>query len=340
MEQPPKKGNKLVKAKKEKPESGVVPEDDDKKTKKVKGIPVATADSDEKDTKPKKKKIIKKKTTKTDKDSAEKKDPKKKKEVEEGGDDNNSDSDAKEEKKDTKKAPAAAAALKKVPSSFPKYQKKECDEETRKKLEKTLKDVNDSILHFKNLGYITRANGTLYYPAKVKLEATGIKVKITIQGPHFIVDTDGDRTGNDIIKALEGKWIGAIKVWRIPIYKLKEFKECFDVVEEKELSKAELEKLREEIKEKKESKLEPGVITVEDNGTYLSLTSTNFATKTISQELKTQCQARWRPEDKAWIVAIAFKKELDEILETAKNDEIIEDFQYTQGLSMNASEDD
>lgn len=311
--------------KKGKPEAGVVPKEADKKKVPSK-IPLAksSTDTDEEKTKKKGKKAAAKK---------------KKIEPEE---DNNYEKNSKEKEKKKKKDNEEdnnVEVKKKIPMSFPKYQKKESDAETRKELEKALTETNKAILHFRNLGYLTRANGTLYYKEETKLEPTGIEVKITIQGSHFVVDTQGERTGNDIIKQLQGKWLPTIKSWKIPIYNLEKFEKCFDVIEKTKLTKEELEQLQKEIKEKHESRLEPGKINIEDNGDYFSLTSTNLATKTISGELKAQCQGKWRPEEKAWIVSKEFKEELDNILEASKEDGTIEDYEYTDGILKHATED-
>lgn len=324
MAEPSSKKKVILKKKKaDKPESGVVPADEKKK--KVPGkIPLAKNSNDDEDTKPKN---AKKLTKKNKNEDVETKKKSKEKTTDKEEDDNKN---GKEEKVDQPK--------KKISTLFPKYQKKECDSETRKKLEAALKQTNETILHFKSLGYLTRANGTLYYKEEVKLEETGIEVKIVIQGSHFVVDTQGDKTGNDIMKQLEGKWLPSIKKWKLPIYNLEKFKGCFNVIEESKLSKDELEKLQEEIKEKR-TNIEPQNISVEDNEDYFSITSPNFGTKAISDYLKENCHAKWRPDQKAWIVSKDYKEELEKVLEDAKSEGTIKDFEFTDGIMKHATED-
>lgn len=323
MAEPSSKKKVILKKKKaDKPESGVVPADEKKK--KVPGkIPLAKNSNDDEDTKPKNAKKLTKKNKNEDVET-------KKKSKEKTTDKEEDNKNGKEEKVDQPK--------KKISTLFPKYQKKECDSETRKKLEAALKQTNETILHFKSLGYLTRANGTLYYKEEVKLEETGIEVKIVIQGSHFVVDTQGDKTGNDIMKQLEGKWLPSIKKWKLPIYNLEKFKECFNVIEESKLSKDELEKLQEEIREKR-TNIEPQNISVEDNGDYFSITSPNFGTKAISDYLKENCHAKWRPDQKAWIVSKDYKEELEKVLEDAKSEGTIKDFEFTDGIMKHAAED-
>lgn len=323
--------SKQVVKKSKKP--AAVAEVPEKKKLPLDGLPTTEAADDE----PKKKKVIKKvKNGKDEKDNDKPKKPTNKNTKKESSDKAvNNDN---EEEKDIiiKKKPAAATA---PPTKKSIFVKKECSEEKRAQLAERLKSVNEQIKSFRTLGYLTASNGTLYYPVQTVLEPTGIDIEITIQDRSVLVNTGENRDGNTTLRALHGKWIFAQKQWALPLTSLPDLRKYFNVVEERKLTKEELEELKEQIQKAREDKMKPGEITVTDEGDFLLLTSPTAATKNISEELKQQCRGTWNPSQKAWVVNKTYKEELENLLEEAEKEGKITKYEFVSGVLAGLGED-
>lgn len=299
----------------------------------LEGLPTTDAVQEE----PKKKKIIKK--VKNGKDEKEDSKPKKstktnsnEKTIKKTSKDKDDDDDNNDEDVVIKKKPAAAVEPKKTISIS---KKKECSEEKREQLTELVENINNQLKALKALGYLIDKNGQVYYPAKKVLEPTDIDVEIVIQDRYVQVNTGTNRDGNTTLLALGGRWLNPVKAWSIPLKSLPDLRKYFNVVEEKKLSKEEIEELREKIQKSREDKMQPGDITIKDEGDYFVITSPNAATKLIMNELKQDCRASWNPSQLAWIVNATYKEELEKLLEEALEEGKIKKYEFSAGVLAN-----
>jgi len=317
----------------------------EKKKLALEGLPTVEAADDE----PKKKKIIRKikkdkeesedKSSKVAKDNIPKDNKVKKTKTNSSEKSTKKASSSKDKEDDKeeviiKKKPAAATTVvapkKTIPGGF---QKKECSEETRNQLADRLKNLNEQILSFKTLGYLSAANGTLYYPVKVVLEPTGIDVELTIQDRNVLVNTGDNRDGNTTLRTLGGKWIFAEKSWSLPLTALPQIRMYFNVIEETKLTKEELDELNEKRQKLREDKIVPGEVKVTDEGDFLLVTSPTAATRNVINELKANCHANWNPSQKTWVVNANYRDELKELLEDAVKEGKITEYEFVSGIT-------
>jgi hypothetical protein len=99
-----------------------------------------------------------------------------------------------------------------------------------------LKEVNELISAFRALGYRNHPlSGQLFKPEPVKLQQTEIDAKLMLvgEGSYFFLDVGEDRSANELIKSLRGRWDVRRRCWSLPLSSLSDIRKCFKVREEK-----------------------------------------------------------------------------------------------------------
>jgi hypothetical protein len=208
--------------------------------------------------------------------------------------------------------------VKKTKKKLPVLEK--IDEETQQALARRLEETNRLILHFRNIGYATAHDGTLYVPKPLEQIDTGVEGKIKIVGNTFYLDVGKSREHNEYIKNLGGHWKGYVHAWQFyGLKSLETVKASFIITEV-----TEGETKKKEVKPPSETELQRKVELC-IMGDYIAIRG---YTKAIKNEIKTLTAYRWDPDSVQWIVPKKNKKELEELMDTLKEENKIGSYDY------------
>ena len=185
------------------------------------------------------------------------------------------------------------------------------DPEKEASLKLILDEVNQRIKHFRNLGYATGSDGTLYLP-KLPTEAvqTGVKATIVKEGTRFYLNVGALRQYNQLIKELGGSWKQYRSAWEFQnLALLPVVRNAFHITEETVSTKTPAEVYKSTVPKPEH----PQKITLSLMGDYIVIKGD---TKPIKDDLKAVIQMRWDALNKQWITSKTSKKTLDKTLDS------------------------
>lgn len=195
------------------------------------------------------------------------------------------------------------------------------DNETEETLRERLDELNHLIRHFRNIGYATAADGTLYVPKALEHQDTGTDAKIKIVGNTFYLDVGGNRDHNEYIKALDGHWKQYAHAWQFyGLKNLDKIKDSFNIIE---LVEGEAKR---ETKPPSEAEKQKKVLLC-IMGDYIGIRG---YTKPIKEDIKTIQGYRWDGELTQWTIPKKQKEKLDALMEKLKDSEKIGDYEYVE----------
>jgi hypothetical protein len=172
-----------------------------------------------------------------------------------------------------------------------------------------LDEVNQRIKHFRNLGYATAHDGTLFLPKPSEAVQTGIKATILIEGSRFYLNVGASRQHNQLIKDLGGSWKQYRGAWEFLLLStLPVVRNAFDITEETTSTKTPGEVYRSTILKPEH----PKQITLIQMGDYIIIKGD---TKPIKDELKAVIQMRWDGVKTQWTTSKANKSILNKTLD-------------------------